>query len=143
LDQASRAIASVASPTSLSCEHGGDGCGDGELLRLGREALRVADWERARTLFEQAAAFGESAEVLDGVGEALQFGGEHRRAIELKERAFAEYERRGSRAEAVGLARWLAFLHVSVHGNVAAANGWMARAEGLLEGSRSVLRTGG
>jgi DNA-binding CsgD family transcriptional regulator len=105
-----------------------------ELQSLGREALAGADWERARALFEQAAAYGESAEVLNGLGEALQFGGEHARAIELKERAFAEYERRGLRAEAAELARWLAFLHVSVHGNVAAANGWMARAERVLEG---------
>ena len=105
-----------------------------ELLRLGREALGVADWERARVVFERAAELGETAEVLDGLGEALQFGGEHRRAIVLKERAFAEYERRGLRVEAAELARWLAFLHVSVHGNVAAANGWMARAESLLEG---------
>ena len=64
----------------------------------------------------------------------MQFGGDHAQAIELKERAFAEYERRGLRAQAAELARWLAFLHVSVHGNVAAANGWMARAESVLEG---------
>ena len=105
-----------------------------ELVRLGREALAAADWERARAFFEQAAEFGESAEILDGLGEASQFAGQHARAIELKEAAFAEYERRGVRAEAAELARWLAFLHVSVHGNVPAANGWMARAEGLLEG---------
>ncbi|HEX4671406.1 MAG TPA: hypothetical protein VH279_04010, partial [Solirubrobacteraceae bacterium] len=105
-----------------------------ELLRLGRGALDAADWERARSFFEQAAELGETAEVLDGLGEALQFGGEHARAIEVKERAFAEYERRGLRAEAAELARWLAFLHVSVHGNVVAANGWMARAESTLEG---------
>jgi DNA-binding CsgD family transcriptional regulator len=105
-----------------------------ELLRLGREALAAADWTRARAIFEQAAESGESAEILDGLGEALQFGGEHARAIEVKERAFAEYERRGLRAEAAELARWLAFLYVSVHGNPAAANGWMARAESVLEG---------
>src|SRR5262245_28161102 len=105
-----------------------------ELVRLGREALAAADWEHARAFFEQAADVGETAEILDGLGEALQFGGEHARAIDVKERAFAEYERRGLRAEAAELARWLAFLHVSVHGNVAAANGWMARAESLLEG---------
>jgi DNA-binding CsgD family transcriptional regulator len=105
-----------------------------ELFRLGREALATADWEHARAFFEQAAGFGETAEVLDGLGEALQFGGEHARAIELKERAFAEYERRGLRAQAAELGRWLAFLHVSVHGNVAAANGWMARAESMLKG---------
>jgi DNA-binding CsgD family transcriptional regulator len=36
--------------------------------------------------------------------------------------------------EAAELARWLAFLYVSVRGNMAAANGWMARAESLLDG---------
>src|SRR5438034_2091517 len=105
-----------------------------ELVRFGREALAAAEWESARSFFEQAAEFGESAEILAGLGEALQFGGEHGRAIELKERAFVEYERRGLSAEAADLARWLAFLHVSVHGNVAAANGWMARAASVLEG---------
>jgi hypothetical protein len=103
-----------------------------ELVRFGREALAAADWERARSFFEQAAELGETAEILDGLGEALQFGGEHARAIEVKERTFAEYERRTLRAEAAELARWLAFLHVSVHGNVAAASGWMARAESML-----------
>jgi hypothetical protein len=34
----------------------------------------------------------------------------------------------------MAVARWLAFLHGSVHGNMSAANGWMARAERLLEG---------
>ncbi len=106
-----------------------------ELVCLGREALAAADWERARAFFEQAAALGQSAEVLDGLGEALQFAGQHERAIEVKERAFAEYERRGLQAEAAELARWLAFLHVSVHGNAAAANGWTARAESVLEGA--------
>lgn len=105
-----------------------------ELLRLGREALAAADWQRASLFFEQAAELGETAEVLDGLGQALEFGGEHARAIEVKERAFAEYERRGLRAAAAELARWLAFLYMSVHGNPAAANGWMARAESLLEG---------
>jgi DNA-binding CsgD family transcriptional regulator len=104
------------------------------LVRLGREALAAADWERARSAFERAAEFGETAEILEGLGEALQFAGEHARAIEVKERAFAECEQRGLRPEAAELARWLAFLHVSVYGNVAAANGWMARAESMLEG---------
>ena len=76
----------------------------------------------------------ESAEALAGLSEAVHFQGEYDRAIELKERAFALYRRRGNRAEAAELARWLAFLHGAVHGNMAAANGWMARAESLLEG---------
>jgi DNA-binding CsgD family transcriptional regulator/uncharacterized protein HemY len=104
------------------------------LLRKGREALATADWEGARSSFEQAGELGESAEALDGLSQALHFQGDYDRAIELKERAFTAYRRRGKRVEAAELARWLAFLQVSVYGNMAAANGWMARAESLLDG---------
>jgi tetratricopeptide (TPR) repeat protein len=104
-----------------------------DLLRSGREALASGDWGRARSCFEKAAELGETAEILDSLSQAVHFQGDHARAIELKERAFAAYRRRGKRVEAAELARWLAFLHGSVHGNMAAANGWMARAESLLE----------
>jgi DNA-binding CsgD family transcriptional regulator len=103
-----------------------------ELVRSGREALAAADWERARDCFESALALGESAEVLDGLSQAVHFQGDHLRAIELKERAFAAYGSAGRRIEAAELARWLAFLHGSVHGNAAVASGWMARAESML-----------
>ena len=105
-----------------------------DLLDAGRLALAKADWARARACFERALDLTESAEALAGLSEAVHFQGEYDRAIELKERAFALYRRRGNRAEAAELARWLAFLHGAVHGNMAAANGWMARAESLLEG---------
>ena len=104
-----------------------------DFLLAGREALAAADWARARSCFEQARDLGETAEVLDGLSQAVHFQGEYDRAIELKERAFALYRRRDSRVEAAEQARWLAFLHGAVHGNMAAANGWMARAESLLE----------
>jgi len=103
-----------------------------ELLRGGHEALAVADWERARSCFERAVELEESAEALDGLSRAVHFQGDHARAIELTERAFASYRRRGKSVEAADLARWLAFLHGAGQGNMAAANGWMARAEGLL-----------
>ena len=104
-------------------------------LSSGREALAAADWEKARLCFEQAGEhLGKTAEVLDGLSQAAHFQGEYDRAIALKERAFAAYRRRGKRVEAAELARWLAFLNGTVHGNMAAASGWMARAESLLEG---------
>ena len=105
-----------------------------DLLSSGRDALAAADWEGARSLFERAGELGETAEVLDGLSQAAHFQGQYERAIELKKRAFAAYRRRDKRAEAAELARWLAFLHGTVHGNMAAASGWMARAERLLEG---------
>src|SRR4249919_718659 len=105
-----------------------------DLLSRGRDALALADWEGARSLFERAGELGETAEVLDGLSQAAHFQGRYAQAIELKKRAFAAYRRRGKRAEAAELARWLAFLHGTVQGNMAAASGWMARAERLLEG---------
>lgn len=105
-----------------------------DLLSRGWQALAVADWAGARVCFEQARELAETAEVLDGLSEAAHFQGCHQEAIELKERAFAAYRRRGMRAQASNAARWLAFLYGAVHGNRAAANGWMAWGERLLEG---------
>jgi DNA-binding CsgD family transcriptional regulator len=105
-----------------------------DLLRDGRKALAAGEWEMARSCFERASEIEASAEVLDGLSQAVHFQGDHIRAIELKERAFGAYRRRGMRTEAAELARWLAFLYATVHGNLSAANGWMARAERLLDG---------
>ncbi|MBW3652947.1 MAG: LuxR family transcriptional regulator, partial [Actinobacteria bacterium] len=113
-----------------------------DLLRRGRAALAAADWEGARACFEQARELGETAEILDGLSQAAHFQGGHLEAIELKERAFAAFRRRGKRAEAAAAARWLAFLYGAVHGNRAAANGWMGWAERLLEGVEESVEHG-
>jgi DNA-binding CsgD family transcriptional regulator len=103
-----------------------------DLMRTGWEALAEADWDGARSCFEQACAFGESAEALDGLSRALHFQGEYARAIELTERAFAGYRQLDKPVEAADRARWLAFLHGTINSNMAVASGWMARAETLL-----------
>jgi hypothetical protein len=46
-----------------------------DLVRLGREALAAAGWESARAFFEQAAEFGESAEILEWLWEVEIPGG--------------------------------------------------------------------
>jgi DNA-binding CsgD family transcriptional regulator len=103
-----------------------------DALRGGWEALAEADWDRACSLFEQAYDLEQSAEVLDGLSRALHFKGEYPRAIELTERAFAAYQQQEKLVEAADCARWLAFLHGAINSNMAAASGWMARAETLL-----------
>jgi DNA-binding CsgD family transcriptional regulator len=109
----------------------GAGCGD-DLVRRGWEALAEADWDVACSCFEQACALDESAEALDGLSRALHFQGDYARAIELTERAFAAYRQSDRLVEAADRARWLAFLHGAINSNMAAASGWMARAETLL-----------
>jgi hypothetical protein len=39
-----------------------------DLLRKGREALAAGEWERARSSYEEARRFEDTAEVLDGLG---------------------------------------------------------------------------
>jgi DNA-binding CsgD family transcriptional regulator len=104
-----------------------------DLIRDGWKALAEADWETARSCFERAGEFGETAETLDGLGRALHFQGDYARAIEVTERAFAAYREEGLIVEAAERARWLAFLHGAVNGNMAVAGGWMERAGALLE----------
>ena len=108
--------------------------GADDLVRAGHEALAAADFERARSCFERARELEETPEALDGLSEVAHLEGEYDRAIELKERAFAAYRRSGKRASAADLARWLAFLHGTYHGNWSVAGGWMGRAASLLEG---------
>jgi DNA-binding CsgD family transcriptional regulator len=103
-----------------------------DLMPRGWEALAQADWDEARSCFEQALELDESAEALDGLSRALHFQGEYARAIELTERAFAAYRELGKLVEASDRARWLAFLHGAINANMAVASGWMARAETLL-----------
>jgi tetratricopeptide (TPR) repeat protein len=112
------------------------------LVRDGWKALAEADWDAARSCFERAVEFGEDAETLDGLGRALHFQREYSRAIELTERAFAAYRQEGRAIDAADRARWLAFLHGAINGNMAVANGWMERAASLLEGTEECASHG-
>ena len=103
------------------------------LLREGLAALAAADWEAARSSFERALAIDPSPEALDGISEVANFEGEYDQAIELKEQAFAEFRRRDQPADAADVARWLAFMHATYHGNWSVASGWMGRAAALLD----------
>jgi DNA-binding CsgD family transcriptional regulator len=102
-----------------------------KLLARGWAALAAAEWEAARLSFEAAPSSGEA---LDGLADAADFLGEHDRAIELKERAFAAYRTEDRPLQASAAARALAFLHATCRGNFAVASGWVGRAQAALEG---------
>jgi DNA-binding CsgD family transcriptional regulator len=111
-------------------------------LRLGREALAAAEWAAAREHFERCLEQGGGTDALSGLAEALRWLGDYDRAIRLKAEAFDRRLREGDQVRASELARSLAFLHAGVYGNLAAANGWFARAEGLLEELDACLEHG-
>ena len=107
--------------------------GADDLIASGRDALAAADWAAARRAFEAACAIEPTGEALDGLSEVANFEGFYDDAIELKERAFAEYRKAGRSVDAANVARWLAFMHATYHGNYSVAGGWIGRAEALLE----------
>src|SRR5262245_9092051 len=102
-------------------------------LREGWQALAAGEWERARSCFERTLDETETPEALDGLSQAVHFQGEYDLAIDLTERAFAAYRDADDAIRAADLARWLAFLHGTFHGNFAVASGWIGRAESLLD----------
>lgn len=103
------------------------------LLDAGEAALLVGDWTTARVSFEKALEQGERRPAaLDGLGQALWWQGEVRRAIELREEAYAGFVGEADVRRAVVIAVWLAREHFTVHSNMAACNGWLERARSLL-----------
>ena len=105
-------------------------------------ALRDADWAAARDAFlARLDDHPDDPEALDGLGRALWWLGLPREGIERRREAYALYSCRGERIAAANLATYLAAEH-RIAGDAAAANGWLARAERLLEGATSCPERG-
>ena len=106
-----------------------------ELVERGRAALLDCDWGIARGCFEQAGG-GEPdgpPAAVDGLGQALYWVGDYRRALSLRARAFAGYRRDGDRRAAALVAIRLAMLHGLIDGDEAVVGGWLASAQRVLE----------
>jgi DNA-binding CsgD family transcriptional regulator len=107
-----------------------------DLLTAGREALAEGDWARAQAGFERAAECGGGPEALDGLAQTMFTKGDFAGAIDYGEQAFAAYRAKATDTDtdvrAATCARMVGYLYGVVHGNRAAASGWMARAIRLL-----------
>jgi DNA-binding CsgD family transcriptional regulator len=103
------------------------------LVRRGRLALAAADWATARSCFATAATHLESAEILDGLGQALCWLGAYDEGLPLRERGYALYLEHAEYEAAALAAVQLAALHWLVYGNDAAASGWVAHAQRMAE----------
>jgi ATP/maltotriose-dependent transcriptional regulator MalT len=104
-----------------------------DLLNAGAVALERGDWIGARAHFEAALASSESAPALEGLSDALFWLEETGASIERRSRACALYQDAGDTCRAARAALWLAMSYFSATGNIAAGNGWLQRAERLLE----------
>ena len=104
-----------------------------QLLAAGHEALAAGRWSDARTAFEAALAEAESPEVCFGLAAALWWSGENRASVAHCTRAYSLFRQRGDTPGAVRCAVWLAITYKANFANFAAANGWVGRAERLLE----------
>lgn len=103
------------------------------LVAVGERALQAGDWSAARESFQTALDIHETAEALNGLGEALWWLGETQDSIGYRERAYAEFRRRPDPVQAATIALVLCINYEANVGNSAASAGWLARATRLVE----------
>jgi ATP/maltotriose-dependent transcriptional regulator MalT len=96
-------------------------------------ALTEGRWAEARAAFEAALADEETAEECFGLAMALWWLGENHACVEQCGRAYTLFRESGDAQRAAQSAVWLAITYKANFANYAAANGWINRAERLLE----------
>jgi ATP/maltotriose-dependent transcriptional regulator MalT len=105
-----------------------------DALAAGHAALETGRWDEARAAFGAVLGEHDAGEALLGMGEAVWWLGDPRRSVEYFQRAFVELRRNGDARGAAWAAMWLSLTYKSDLGNDAAASGWVARAERVLQG---------
>jgi DNA-binding CsgD family transcriptional regulator len=96
-------------------------------------ALAEGRWADARTAFEAELIGGDTAEACFGLAMALWWLGENHACVERYTRAYALFRESGDAQGSARCAVWLAITYKSNFANFATANGWLGRAERLLE----------
>jgi len=102
-------------------------------LDLGWAELTEARWGAARAFFEEALAAEETPEAYEGLSWATWWLDDGEVVFASRERAYSLYRRAGHAASAARMATWLACDQLDFHGAWAVANGWLRRAQRLLD----------
>jgi DNA-binding NarL/FixJ family response regulator len=102
-------------------------------LDRARRALAAGEWQEAREAFAVVLREEEHVDALDGLGLASWFLGEIEEGLELRQQAFAAYAAAGQCDAAARVAVWISHQYL-VSGRASRANGWLERAERVLEG---------
>lgn len=104
-----------------------------EGVAAGGAALVAGRWDEARAAFETALAQADSAEAHFGLASALWWLGENEGSVAACTKAYSLFRRSGDVEHAVQCALWLGITYKANFANYAAANGWISRADRLLE----------
>jgi ATP/maltotriose-dependent transcriptional regulator MalT len=100
----------------------------------GFQALGDAEWPAACAHFRAGLAdHPECAEAWEGLAAAAYWVPDEDTIFEARERAYHLYRERGDKAPAARMAGWLAVDSLEMRGQEALANGWIQRAQRLLE----------
>jgi LuxR family transcriptional regulator, maltose regulon positive regulatory protein len=84
--------------------------------------------------FESALKDAESPEAFEGLGMACWWQEEYAIAVEARERAYRLFRQSSNARAAARMAIWLSNDYADFRGETAVANGWIQRAERLLDG---------
>src|SRR5687767_11524620 len=96
-------------------------------------ALAEGRWDDARAAFEASFVGGETAEACFGLAMSLWWLGENHACVERCSHAYALFRESGNVPGAARCAVWLAITYKANFANFSAANGWLGRAERLLQ----------
>jgi len=105
----------------------------GELLAVGNAALGAGHWAEARSAFESCLSDGATPEASFGLAVALWWLGENHGSVVRCSEAYSLFRQSGDTESAVQCAVWLGITYKANFANFAAANGWIGRADRLLE----------
>ena len=109
-------------------------------IEEGRAALRAGDAAAARRAFELAGT--ETADVVEGLARVAYLELDFMGAIDMWERAYGMYRAEGDPIAAIRVARQLGYMHGSFAGDWAVSQGWLARAQSLLDGTTGTSEPG-
>lgn len=112
------------------------------LLQRGRDALARGAWEDAHGAFEAATRQSRSAEALEGLASACWWLDDGAGVIAAREEAYRLYRDIPDRISAARMALSLYWDYRAFRGDAAVSNGWLQRAERLLEGLESTREHG-
>ncbi|MGE5797861.1 MAG: hypothetical protein ACM34N_13830, partial [Ignavibacteria bacterium] len=110
---------------------------ENELLHQGRQALSAGECDKAKKLLTEEAAARESGELYEDLASACWWLNEASSVFEYRLKAYNLFLEKNDKYGASRIAGLIGLDYLDFKGEYAVANGWLRRAENLLEGLES------